>query len=152
MNVQRDTIVLAVDVGAGPGSAVVVLFLDAGLSDQVQVIGIEHFLVHEVRNPLDVHDANLGNVGAGLHGQRDLLIQVIRGHGGVVHEYFVLRSIERVHHGLHGSAVRAGEHGPVVDLDGFRVRDRANAQNHGQNQDQRQELLHGVILLKKYIV
>ena len=152
MNVQRNAVVLAVDVGAGPRGGVVVFFLHAGLSDQIHVIAVEHFLRHEVGDALDVNDGHIRHTRAGLHGHGDLLIQVVGGHGGVVHVHFVLRSVEFVHHALHGSAVGAGEHGPVVDFDGFSAGAQGRkGQNHQQSQNESQSLLHGISSLRDFI-
>ena len=150
VHVQRDAVVLAVDVGAGPCGGVVVFLLDTGLSDQVHVIGIQHFLVHEVGDALDVHDADIRDAGAGLHSQGDLLIQVVSGHGGVVHVHFILGSVEGVHHALHGSAVSTGEHGPVVDFDGSSLSGGCQSQNHHQGQDDRDSFFHGITSLYFY--
>lgn len=128
---------LAVDVGSSPRSLIVVFGNDAGgVVDQVHVIGIEHFVGHEVRDALDVNDGNIRNAGAGLNGHRDLLIQVIRGHRGVVDVDFVLRSVERIDHALHGCAVAAGEDGPVVDFYGSHSGGRCEQHRKGQHESQ----------------
>ena len=140
VHVQRDAVVLAVDVGALPRRLVVVLRHDARLRDQLHVVRIEHVLGHEVRNALDVHNGDIRDAGAGLHGQRNLLIQVVSGHRGVVHVNLILRGVERVDHALHDRAVAAGEDGPVVDFGhGHRGRRR---QQHDQRQHKSQSLFH----------
>ncbi len=131
----------AVNIRARPRAGNVVLRLDAVFQQRIQ--RPDQFLFYKHGDALDVHDHNVRNAGAGLHGQRELLVQIVRGHGRVVDLHRVLRGVERVDHGLHGRAVRAGEDGPVLDLQGSGLGYGHAAQRKQQGQDKRQGLFHG---------
>ena len=141
VNIQRHAVVLAFDVGTFPRAGDVVFLDDAVFKQGVQ--GPDHLLLYEHGDTLDVHDGDIRHALGGLHGQGQLLVQVVSGHGGVVDLHVTLRGVESIHHALHGRAVGAGKYGPVLDLDGGCHCGYGQSQYHHQAQNQRKGLFHG---------